>query len=152
MYRDTVTLFMFYPSALGDLWFPVVLRGVDLNIDKGFIAAKYGEGSKDNAILHVKYEEKNGETFIGERRWLPPKEWDAQTVDQMAATITFTSGDAADFIYAGAWPDNQPIEDDDPRWGRTGFYNYLNAERDYVFQITSVAKYSVIPHFEILAK
>lgn len=30
------------------------------------------------------------------------------------------------------------------------FYNHVNDEYDYVFAITSVAKYTAIPHFEIM--
>jgi hypothetical protein len=41
-----------------------------------------------------------------------------------------------------------PIKDDD--YGREGFYNYMNDRYDYVFAITKVAEYSVIPHFEIM--
>ena len=33
-----------------------------------------------------------------------------------------------------------------------GFYNFCNTIYDYSFAITSVAKYSVIPHFELMAK
>lgn len=187
MYGDTVTFFCFYHSMLGDMWYPSVLHNVDLNMDKAHIIAKYGEGSADNAILHVKYHTEypttniypgqdlfpSDDTFsqeddyswvtgkvimIGNKQWLPPKIWDAQTNDQLSSTLTFTDrptkdGDMSDFFWFGDWGNEEPIADDDMQWGRSGFYNYMNSRYDYVFTITSVGgPYSVIPHFEILAK
>lgn len=158
MYNDTVTLFCFYHSSLGDMWYPSVLHNVHLNMDKASIIEKYGPESTDNASLHVKYSMADGNRMIGDKIWLPPKEWDAQTNDKLTTSLTFTdsptqAGDAPDFFWVGEWPDEEPIADDDIAWGRAGFYDYMNRKYDYVFTITSVGgPYSVIPHFEILAK
>ncbi len=158
MYDDTVTLFNFYHSSLSDMWYPSVLHSVHLNMDKATLAAKYGPESTDNASLHVKYQVRGGRKVIGNKIWLPPKEWDAQINDLLPGSLTFTdaptnTGDAPDFFWFGEWPDEEPITDDDTAWGRSGFYDYMNRKYDYVFTITSVGgPYSVIPHFEILAK
>lgn len=149
MYQDTITLFNRYDSRLGDMWFPTVLHNVDLNIDKAAIVEKYGADSTDNARLHIKFTEEDGEIFIEGKRYLLPKEWDKQVNDDLANTITLSSGEKFDFFFVGEWDNTEPINDDDYT---TGFYDYMNKTYDEVFSITSAAKYSLIPHFEVMAK
>lgn len=173
MYSGTVTLFNRYKSRLGDMWYPTVIHGVNIQIDKAAIIAKYGAESKDNAILNIKYEHvvtnnpKEGEllfrafikcqrvingekVFVG-KEWLSPKEWEHQTNDKLPETITFASGSSNefDFFMLGEYPTIEPIHDSDFDMDN-GFYNYVNDEYDFVFAITSVAQYSAIPHFEIM--
>lgn len=147
MFSDTVTVFNRYRSRLGDMWYPTVIHGANLLIDKAAIMAKYGAESKDNAVLNIHYQVVNGQIVVGGKPYLPPKEWDRQTNDKLAESITFTSGTDFDFLILGTYPITDPIADDDYL---DGFYNHVNSEYDYVFAITSVAKYSVIPHFEIM--
>lgn len=147
MFSDTVTVFNRYRSRLGDMWYPTVIRGVNLLIDKAAIVAKYGAESKDNAVLNIHYQAVDGQIMVGGKPYLSPKEWDRQTNDKLAESITFTSGTDFDFFMLGEYPTTNPIADDDYL---NGFYNQVNSEYDYVFAITSVAKYSVIPHFEIM--
>lgn len=149
MYNDTVTLFCRYESRLGDTWYPTVLRNVNLNMDKAAIIAKYGAESQDNAVLNVRYHITNDGKMVGNKIWLSPKEWDRQTNDKLSETLTFTDGQAFDFFYVGEWPNQNPISDDDYL---DDFYNHMKKNYDYVFAITSVAFYSVIPHFEIMGK
>ena len=151
MYQDVITLFNRKPGdrGRGDTWFPTIIRNVNLNIDRAAIQAKYGPESQDNATLMVRYKEINGQItvacdFDSEKTWMPPKEWD-QTED----SITFTSGNSFDFFWVGEW-DGGIVTDAD--YLDEGFYNYMNRSKDYVFAITSVARYSVIPHFEIMGK
>lgn len=148
MYEKTITLFNRYESRLGDTWYPSVLRSINLNMDKAAIIAKYGPESKDNAILNVRYWKSGENKMVGDKIWLPPKEWDRQTNDLLPMSLTFTGGATFDFFYLGEWIDEQPISDNDYT---DGFYNYMNERYDYVFAITSVGgPYSVIPHFEIM--
>ena len=78
--------------------------------------------------------------------WLPPKSWKRQEAEERAASITFGNDD---FFIAGEWEAGAVNDADYP----DGFYQYLNAERDYCFKISSVGgPYSLIPHFEILGK
>lgn len=149
MYSDTVTLFNRYESRSGDLWYPTVLKGVDLNIDKAAILAKYGSESGDSARLHVKYYVKDGSVCMGDKVWLPPKEWEGQTNDVMPNFITFAGGSAFDFVWVGEWTDGI-VKDAD--YLPDGFYTYMNKHYDNVFAVSSVAKYSVIPHFELLLR
>lgn len=149
MYQDTVTLFCRYRDQQKNItWYPSVLRNVNLNMDKAAIIAKYGAESKDNAVLNVRYHLSDGNVMVGEKIWLSPKEWDSQTNDLLSSSLTFTGGQEFDFFYVGEWRDEKPVGDDE--YGIDGFYNYMNRCYDYVFAVTSVAQYSVIPHFEIM--
>lgn len=148
MYGDTITLFCRKMDKLKDItWYPYILRDVNLNIDAAAIAAKYGAESQDSVALNVRCINKNGEIMIGDKQWLPPKEW--QKAEPVNA-LTFTSGQEFDFFYAGEWPDETPVND--AAFEIDGFYDYMNAKYDYVYAITAVAHYSIIPHFEIMAK
>lgn len=153
MYNDTVTLFNRYESRLGDTWYPTILRGVNLLIDKAAIIAKYGPDSSDSAVLNVRYRNVGGKKIVGDKIWLPPKEWDKQTNDSFARSITFTDGTEFDFFILGEWEGGEdPVSDDDYQ---EGFYNEINRSRDYVFAISSVGgpyHSSIIPHFEIMGK
>ena len=147
MYSEKITLFNHYKSRLGDMWYPTVIDGVNLLIDKAAIVAKYGAESKDNAILNIHYQIVDGQILIDGKPYLTPKEWERQTNDKLAESITFTSGKDFDFFMLGEYTTTKPIADDDYV---DGFYNHVNDEYDYVFAVTSVAKYTAIPHFEIM--
>lgn len=152
MYRDTITLFCRYESRLGSTWYPTVLTSVNLDMDKAAIVAKYGADINDNATLNVRYSIEDGNIIVGEKKWLPPKEWDNQPNDDYSNTITFTDGTAFDFFWRGEWPDENPIKDTDYSMDG-GFYNWMNDKYDYVFAITAVGgPYTVIPHFEIMGR
>lgn len=153
MYQDTITLFNRKPGerGKGDTWYPTVIKGVNLNIDRAAILAKYGAESQDNAMLSIKYVTENGETIVTcdeytKKPWMAPKSWDG-TED----SLTFASGTNFDFFWQGEW-DGGIVSDADSRWSTEGFYNYMNRTHDYVFAVSSVAMYSVIPHFEIMGK
>ena len=148
MYSDTVTIFNRYESRLGDMWYPTVLHGVNVMADRSAIVQKYGEESKDNAVVNVHYEMVDGKVFVDGKEYLTPKAWDKQTNDKLADTITFTPGEKFDFMYVGEYSE-EPISDDDYT---EGFYDYMNSEFDGVFAITSVSKLNAIPHFEITGK
>ena len=150
MYNDTITLFCRHEDKKKNvMWYPYVLRGVNLNMDAAAIVEKYGAESQDSVALNIRYTVEKGLKMVGGKQWLPPKEWHRQT-DSLSDTLTFTSGQEFDFLYAGEWGNESPVSDSD--YGIDGFYDYMNAKYDYVYAITSVAQYSVIPHFEIMAK
>ena len=151
MYSDTITLFNRYEANGVLTWYPTVLHNVDLNIDRAAMIAKYGEQTADSAALHVKYTAKNGEAYIGDKLYLPPKRWATQEDAEREKTITFAGGTNFDFFIVGEWAEAAPIVDDPMQW-LDGVYNYMNKRFDYVFSVNSVAQYSVIPHFEITAK
>lgn len=147
MYLDTITLFNRYESRLGDMWYPTVVHGVNLNIDRAAIMAKYGTESKDKAMLNIRYATVERKRYVDGKPYLPPKEWENQTNDKLADSLTFSSGNASSFFMVGDYGQSGPILDDD---FADGFYNHMNSTHDHVFAITSVGEYTVIPHFEIL--
>ena len=151
MYSETITLFNRYHSRLGDIWYPHVLKNVDLNTDKASILAKYGAESKDSASLHVKYNLVDEKINIQGFPYLPPKTWAVQTSDKIAESITFNDdSNKFDFFILGEYESTEPIEDDNYI---EGFYNQMQKEKDFCYVITSVSSpYNVIKHFEIMAK
>lgn len=148
MYSDTVTIFNRYESRQGDMWYPTVLDHVNIMSDRAAIAQKYGEQSKDSAVVNVRYMTDAGKIMIDGKEYFTPKEWNRQDAESISDTITFTPGEKFDFFMIGAYSE-QPISDDDYR---DGFYNYMNSQFDGVYAITSVSKLTAIPHFEITGK
>lgn len=140
MYQDTVTVF----NRCGDMWYPTVLHGVDLNVDKAAIFSRYGAQSKVKAILHIKSDRQF--LFVGDsgKVYLTPKQW--RQTDAKTVSITFADGEKFDFFMEGEWPDEEPVNDDSYA---TGFYDHMDRTRDGVYAINSVSRFSVIPHFEI---
>lgn len=148
MYSDKITIFNRYESRLGDMWYPTVLYNVNVAADRSAIVQKYGEESQDNVVVNIRYDRVGTEVYVAGKKYLTPKEWDRQTNDLLPETITFTPGEKFDFIYVGEWSEDA-ISDEDYT---EGFYDYMNSEHDGVYAITSIAKYDVIPHFEVVGK
>ena len=157
MHSDTIKIFNFDEASTAAIWYPHVLSGVHLETDRGQIMKLYGPDSTDNAQLHIPYVYKDGKRVVvdasgKELPWLPPKEWRKQVNDLLDDSITFNP--ATDFFMAGAWDGEGPVDDSDYTDRRyEGFYAFMNAEKDFVYLISSVGgPYKVIPHFEILGK
>lgn len=149
MYSDTITLFNRLEGDEGDTWFPSVLRNVQLIVDRAAINAKYGAEATDSAVLHIRYKPDGENKMVGEKVWLPPKEWEKQF--DHTQSLTFTGGDRFDFFWLGDWGSEEPIEDTATLG--TDFYTRMNKTEDFVFAITKVGgPFGVIPHFEIMGK
>ena len=147
MYTDTVTVFNKRKTEDGDMWYPCVLSGVDLSIDKAANQAKTGLENADTANLHVTYQRTDEKMVMGERQYYPPKEWAA--LADTAGTITFVEG--ISFFIRGEYPENPIAEDSDEY--RNGFEDFMNKTVDDCYKITSVGgPYKLIPHFEIGGK
>ena len=149
MYTDTITLFNRHKSSSGEIWYPSVLRNVNLNMDKASIVAKFGAESKNRAVLGIMYKAEADKKLIGDKTWLPPKEWQRQNQDLLDKSLTFTSGQQFDFFFVGEFESDKPIIDDD---FNDGFYNYMKSKYDFVFAVEEASFFSVIPHFEIIGK
>lgn len=148
MYKDTVTLFNRYVDSMGNtMWFPHVLTNVNFNADKSVIVSKYGEESKDNAVLNVKYQNVDYKKIICGKPYLNPLEWEKQVNDELSKSITFAQGNDFDFFMLGDYGSEEMIKDD-----KGTFFRDIQQEYDNVYAITSVAEYTVIPHFEIVGK
>lgn len=149
MYQDTITIFNRKPGTAltGDTWYPTVIRGVNLNIDRAAILAKYGPETNDTAMLSVRFKPDGGEALIAcgdgsQKPWMPPKGWDG-TVD----SLTFDP--AGDFFWKGEWTGGIVS---DSQYKADGFFGYMNRTQDYVYKVSGVAMYSIIPHFEIMGR
>lgn len=151
MYDKTVTVFNRYEDQTGAIhWYPHVLHGVDLIVDKAANVAKTGLDSADTANLHVKYRFVDVNKIVGDKKYLTPKEWEKQPNDELSDSITFASGD---FFMEGEYSEEPVLDSDYANRVDSGFYDYLNKRRDYVFLITTVGgPYTLIPHFEIGGK
>lgn len=149
MYNDTITLFTRYHSKIGDIWFPHIIRNVNLLVDKASMIAKYGAECKDVARLNIRYTIENNQRFIDGIPYLEPKKWYGLLNDELADTITFNEdANYFDFLIVGEYETTEPIDDDSYR---NGFYNEM--EKDYeCYAISSVATYKAIPHFEIMCR
>ena len=145
MYIDTITMFCPFTEDGNMYWRATVLEGVDLNADRSAIIARYGESSADRATLHVKYSDDGYGVYLGNNVYaVPPNEYEGER-----KTVTFASGDNFSFFMNGIY-DGECITDDSQY--PQGFYNYMNETHAEVYAISSVAKYSVIPHFEVMAR
>ena len=153
IYKQTVTLFNRVQNMHGEdiIWYPTVLENVHLVVDKSHSWNMQGGMESDNIRLHVRYKLSDGAVWIGDKRWYEPKAYRA--LDNPFEAITFAYGDAElfDFFVEGRIDEfTGPIPDSS--YERKGFYNYMNAKYDNVFAITSVSKYNLIPHFEIMGR
>ena len=135
MYDKIITLFCKRSTDDTDIWYPYVLRNVNLNIDRSAIVKQYGADCNDNCILNVRYA--NG------REYLRPKEW--ERADTTTA-LTFRTGD---FFMVGDVGITQPV--DDAQYSR-GFYDHMNRNYDDAYMITSVSRFDLIPHFQITGR
>lgn len=137
MYKDTVTVF----NKHGHIWTATVLRNVDLNTDRSKIIGSYGESCQDRAILHIKYREDGPATKIGDIVYHSPALY-------IGSGITFKTGDDFTFFIPGTWDGEITIDDDDYPMG---FFDHVSQIME-AYKVTAVAKYSVIPHFELLGR
>ena len=136
MFGDVITVF----NRKGALWYPTILEGVNLNIDRSMVVKEYGEQSTDTCVLNVH--------LPAEKPYLPPKEW--QALEDPSTAFTFTPGQKYDFFYAGRWDWLIPVADSD--YGMMSFYDYMNKNEDFVYAVTGCAYFSVIPHLEVTGK
>jgi hypothetical protein len=145
MYTDTITVFNKRKTESGDMWYPCVISGVDLSVDRAANQEKTGLENADTANLHIRYRIMEGKIMIGEWQYYQPKAWEA--LPDVTDTVTFVDG--VSFFIRGEY-DETPILDDDIRGG---LLDYLNRIMDDCYKITSVGgPYKLIPHFEIGGK
>ncbi len=150
MYKDTVTVFNRVRGIDGDTWYPTILHGVNVNLDKASIAKQYGESSQDLMVLNVPLS--NGEPGAGitgnDAVWIPPKEW--QQLRDKTGNVTFSYGTGFDFVWVGEWDGGSVVYDDN--YGDLTFYDYMLLNEDFVYAVTSVSLLSVIPHLEVTGR
>lgn len=151
MFDATITLFNRYKSRKdGDKWFKTVVEGVNVIADKAAIVATQGTNASDSAKVLINYDtDAAGNIKIAGKTYLAPKKWDEVLTSERDNYLTFKNGSNFDFILVGKLEEDISLNDGDYT---EGLYNYLNKAYDNVFAISSVGKYELIPHFEIMAK
>ena len=151
LYKQTATLFnRVKDEYTGDvLWYPTVLHGVHLVVDKSSSWGMQGGRETDNVRLHVRYKITGNGIMVAGKPWHEPKAWRKLVDPENAITFAFGDDDF-DFFMEGEF-DELPTPISDEQF-KKGFYNYMNANYDNVFAVTSVSKYNLIPHFEIMAR
>lgn len=146
MYDRTITVFNRSGSEKkGFVWFPTVIDGVDLIIDKGAGMAKTGMADANKANLHIHYISVGDKAFVDGKPYLLPKEWDAQSDEGKSISVTFSEGH--DFFIEGEYAEDVIVDDEITYVN--GLLSYMKTKYDNVFKINTVGKYSLIPHFEI---
>lgn len=142
MYTDTVTVFNKQTTESGDMWYPVVIPGAHLEVNKAANQAKTGLENADTATLNIRFAVSDEKIMIGDRQYYQPKAWAA--LPDPVRTVTFVDGES--FFIRGEYPE-EPIRDD---LYRDGLEAYMRKTTDDCYKISSVGgPYRLIPHFEI---
>lgn len=158
LYCQTITLFN-RVSRRGEptMWIPTVITGVHLVTRKSSSWSNNGGKSVNDVTLHIRFQNdgdkilvkcgKEGQTY---KQWCEPRAW--KKLDGAEGFITFSHGnnDNFDFFIEGEFTEfPYPISDENFEF--SGFYAYMLENYDNVFAIKAANKFTVIPHFEILA-
>lgn len=164
LYNQTITVFNRLPSKHGEptMWIPTVIDGVHLIVNRSSNWNSNGGKSSDDVKLHIPYvwhgddamvscrSGTDGSTVI-QKKWYKPKEWRRELEPENGITFAFGDNDDFDFFIEGVF-DEFPSPISDQNFERKGFYGYMNKMYDDVFVISSVQKFSLIPHFELTAR
>lgn len=140
MYDSTVTLFNYHEKS--GQWFRTVISKADILVNSSRSSTSSGLNNADSVSIIIRCTPSKS---VCGKDYLQPKQF--AKCEEPSRYITFSPG--SDFIYAGIWKSNGAIIDDDYD---EGFYHAMNAEYDGVYMITSVAFFSLLPHFEIGGK
>lgn len=164
IYKQTITLFNRIPGRNGEstIWIPTVIEGVHLIVRQSSNWNSHGGKTSDEVQLHIPYTWHGDDAMISclsdpenkgfvQKKWLKPKEWRQELEPENGLTFAFGDNDDFDFFIEGVF-DEFPSPISDRNFERKGFYGYMNAKYDNVFVITSVQKFSLIPHFELTAR
>ena len=171
MYRKTITLFNYHAET--DSWYTTVFIGADLIENAGTNATRQGQTNSDTVdlLIHVRRDKKadtviykpkriadaegniimSGEESITkysdpnfhlDKQYVGPKAYAA--IKKPRNYFTFTP--ESDFFIVGNYYSQEPVADAE---FEDGLYSAMNAAHDGVYMVSSVAFYSLIPHFEI---
>lgn len=151
MYSETITLFNKHSDKLGDMWYPHLLTGVDLIIDRSSVIAKYGAETASSAKLHIKYIETDNGILIDSIPYIGSREWHNLTNEEKKDYITFNTDSAnPDFFVIGDIGITEPVFDSVDAYN--SLVERLNSQVNIYTLITASEPYKVIKHFEIMAK
>lgn len=156
LYQDKITLFnRCVREDESVVWYPTVIDGVHLILDRAKIVAMYGESASDNAMVNIRYSGNRFSPFVAGKPFLSPKEFRKLPWYEAENYITFAFGEDFDFIASGmndGIVENGNFVADDVYLSFGGFFGYMNKNYDNVFAITGFSQYNLIPHFSITAR
>ncbi len=142
----TITVFNRYDAAANEVrYYATIIHGATLQVDKAAAVSTSGLKDADSMWCSIPYENHTEYCTVNGHLHLSPKEWAAQIGDAMEQSVTFDEG--RDILLDGEWIGSKVINDAD--YPRAGFLQYLRDRFDGVYLITSVARYDLIPHFEL---
>jgi hypothetical protein len=142
----TITIFNRYDATATETrYYATVLDSVTLQVDKAAAVSESGLKDADAMWCSIPYANMGNHIEINNILHLSPKEWAAQTGDEMERSITFDEG--RDILLEGIWDGPRVVNEAD--YERVGFLGYLRNRFDGVYLINSAARYDLIPHFEL---
>lgn len=141
-----LTVFNRYDAAADDVrYYATIIHGATLQVDKAAAISTSGLKDADSMWCSIPYENKVDHIEINGIPHLSPKEWAAQTGDEMERSITFDEG--RDILMDGEWDGPKVVSEKD--YSRVGFLGYLRTRYDGVYLVNSASRYDLIPHFEL---
>ena len=152
MHDQTITLLNCHEQDGVRRWYPTVFSGVTLSeVRANTATANAGTVSADTVevLLPVSADQSSADGNGAVRQYVGPKAYAA--LENPAGFFTFTPQEdffaIGDLSAAYDFPAADEAED-----SFHGFYHAVNQSRDGVYQVTSAAFFSLIPHFEIGGK
>ena len=141
-----LTVFNRYDAAADDVrYYATIIHGATLQVDKAAAISTSGLKDADSMWCSIPYSNDGEYITIDGKKHLSPREWALQVGDDMETTLTIAEG--KDILLDGEWKGANVVNDRD--YPRTGFLSFLRGTHDGVYLINSVARYDLIPHFEL---
>lgn len=141
-----LTVFNRYDAAADDVrYYATIIHGATLQVDKAAAISTSGLKDADSMWCSIPYANMGDHIEINGIPHLSPREWAAQTGDEMEQSITFDEG--RDILMDGEWDGPKVVNEAD--YSRVGFLGYLRNRYDGVYLINSASRYDLIPHFEL---
>lgn len=164
IYTQTITLFNRIPGRNGEptMWVPTVIDGVHLIVRRSSGWNNHGGRTSDDVMLHIPFTWRGDDAMISCRskddktqkvlkKWYSKEDWHRNLEPEDGITFAFGESDDYDFFIEGVF-DEFPSPISDRNFERKGFYGYMNTNYGNLFAITSVQRFSLIPHFELTAR
>lgn len=164
IYAQTITLFNRIPGRNGEptMWVPTVIDGVHLIVRRSSNWNSHGGKGTDDVKLNIPFKWHWDDAMISCRngsdkstqilkKYYSKEDWHKKLEPEDGITFSFGDNDDYDFFIEGVF-DEFPSPISDRNFERRGFYGYMNAKYGNVFVISSVQKFSLIPHFELTAR
>jgi len=147
VYDKTITVFSRKKQGKDTVWYATVMDGV--SITDTVVESENGQAREhtgDNVRVVVRTQpESDGTVFVSGKEYLNPKEWNR--ADAISDSFSLKSGSDFDFFIYGDYDEFDGAKDS--LYEPNGFYQYMRKNYDRVYVISSVALFTVLPHFEI---